>query len=106
MPGHRDQRRSQPRPDLAAYWAVRGSDPVTARPPDRSPTMPPAWPAPARRGRTSRRRVRPVNRLLFRPMRRILVAYVRALVRAVMPWLLPLGILAALSRLTMFMGGH
>jgi len=39
-------------------------------------------------------------------MRRILVAYVRALVRAVMPWLLPLGILAALSRLTMFMGGH
>jgi hypothetical protein len=39
-------------------------------------------------------------------MRLILIAYVRALVRAVLPWLLPLGILAALLRLTMYLGGH
>jgi hypothetical protein len=33
-------------------------------------------------------------------------AYVRAMLRAVIPWLLPLGILAVLSRLGIYLSTH
>jgi hypothetical protein len=40
------------------------------------------------------------------PFRRLLVAYVRALLRALFPWLLPLALLAALPRILSLLGGH
>jgi hypothetical protein len=109
MPEHRGQRRYDYRADLATSWTTRGSDPAATRPPGRPSAPPPAWPAPARRGkapRRRRRRVRPVSLLLVRPLRRLLAAYVRALVRAVIPWLLPLGILAVISRLSIYLSHH
>jgi hypothetical protein len=61
----------------------------------------------ARHGRTvRRRRRRPVRHLLFLPFRRVLVNYVRALIRALLPWLLPLALLAALPRILALLGGH
>lgn len=60
----------------------------------------------ARRGRASRRRIRPVDLLLVRPLRLLLVAYVHALVRAIFPWLVPLGILAVVVRLTLYLGSR
>jgi len=50
--------------------------------------------------------VRPLSLLLFRPLRLIMVAYVRALLRAVLPWLLPLGIIVVISRLTIYLSSH
>ncbi|HZD38477.1 MAG TPA: hypothetical protein VE664_07540 [Actinomycetes bacterium] len=67
----------------------------------------PGKPGRARRGRAvRRRRGRRVGRLLFLPFRRVLVSYVRALLRAVLPWLLPLALLAALPRILALLGGH
>jgi hypothetical protein len=111
MPGHRDQRPSQERPDPTQQRRAWGSDPATARPPDRTlRPPPPTWPAPpAPRGRNrrrTRRRVRPLNLLLFRPLRGIVFAYARALLRAVIPWLLPLGILAALALIGIYLSAH
>ena len=61
----------------------------------------------ARRGRAiRRRRSRRVGRLLFLPFRRVLVSYVRALLRALLPWLLPLALLAALPHILALLGGH
>jgi hypothetical protein len=110
MPGYRDQRPSRRRPELTRQRGAWGSDPATARPPDRTlPPPPPAWPAPAPRGRNrrrTRRRVRPLDLLLFRPLRGIVFAYARALLRAVIPWLLPLGIIAVLTRLGIYLSTH
>jgi hypothetical protein len=64
----------------------------------------------ARHSRTvRRRRRRPVRALLllpFLPFRRVLVAYVRALLRALLPWLLPLAVLAALPHILSMLAGH
>lgn len=113
MPGFRDQRHAQQRSGSISHWTAWGGDPATARPPDRQPAPPPAWPTPTRpptrRGGTrcrARRRAHPLNFLLFRPLRLIVFAYVRAMLRAVIPWLLPLGILAVLSRLGIYLSTH
>jgi hypothetical protein len=107
MAGHASQRYQQ-RPVPVTSWKARGSDPATTRQQNRPSTAPPGWSAPPRRGRTSRRRrlIRPAEHLVVRPMRRLLLAYVRALVRAAVPWLLPLGILAVVSGLILYLGGH
>jgi hypothetical protein len=106
MPGYRDQRPSQRRPELTQQRGAWGSDPATVRPPDRTLwPPPPAWPAPPPRGR-NRRRVRPLDLLLFRPLRGIVFAYARALLRAVIPWLLPLDILAVLARIAIYLSTH
>jgi hypothetical protein len=64
-------------------------------------------PANARSGRRARsRRRRPVRHIVLLPFRRLLVAYVRALLRALFPWLLPLALLAALPRILSLLGGH
>jgi hypothetical protein len=44
--------------------------------------------------------------LPFLPFRRVLSGYVRALLRAVLPWLLPLALLAALPRIVSMLAGH
>ena len=110
MPGYRDQRASRRQPEQTQQRGAWGSDPATARPPDRNLwPPPPAWPAPPPRGRNrrrTRRRVRPLELLLFRPLRGIVFAYARALLRAVIPWLLPLGILAVLARIAIYLGTH
>ncbi len=105
MPGYRDQRHSQQRPDPTNQRPAWGSDPATARPPDRRPTPPPAWPTPTRRGGT-RRGVHPLNVLLIRPLRLIVFAFARAMLRAVIPWLLPLGILGILAVLGIYLSNH
>src|SRR6266511_2740908 len=119
MPGRPDPRRYQ-RFDPSTAWMARGSDPAAhrsarpdrptstrrpARPP--TPVLAPSQRARARHGRTvRRRRRRPVRHLLFLPFRRVLVNYVRALIRALLPWLLPLALLAALPRILALLGGH
>jgi hypothetical protein len=40
------------------------------------------------------------------PFRRVLLTYVRELLRAVLPWLLPLALLASLPRILSMLGGH
>jgi hypothetical protein len=50
--------------------------------------------------------VRALLLLLFLPFRRVLTGYVRALLRAVLPWLLPLLVLAALPRILSMLLGH
>jgi hypothetical protein len=39
-------------------------------------------------------------------MRGMIFAYARALLRAVLPWLLPLGILAVLARIAIYLSTH
>jgi hypothetical protein len=100
MPGQRNQRRYQ-RYDPSSGWMVRGSDPAAGTSPDRYSARP---------RRTVRRRRRgPVHALLmlpFLPFRLVLSGYVRALLRAVLPWLLPLVLLAALPRIVSMLAGH
>ena len=106
-----------PGPSLAGRSAAhRGarSDRSTdrRRHPAPAPTLAPGRPGRARRGQTARRRRhrpvrhRPVRHLLFLPFRRILFSYVRALLRALLPWLLPLALLAALPRILSLLGGN
>ncbi len=113
MPGQPDRRRYQ-RLDPTTAWQARGSDPAARLSPDPlspvpvpRPAVAPAWPARAQSGRTARRRrVRPVRRALFFPFRRLIVTYVRELLRALLPWLLPLALLASLPRIMSLLGGH
>lgn len=60
-------------------------------------------------GQRRQRRGGPVRALLllpFLPFRRVLAGYVRALLRAMLPWLLPLLVLAALPRILSMLAGH
>jgi hypothetical protein len=100
MPGHRRRRASEQRPSPTTSWTTRGSDPATAWSPDRSPGARQGWAAPQRRRDTRRRRLSPLDILsilLFRPLKLIVDSYLRALLRATMAWLLPLGVLAAVA---------
>src|SRR6266540_6149747 len=102
-----------PAPSLAsrsaAHRSARSDRSMSTRRPAPAPTpvLAPDRPARARRGRTTRRRRRrPIRHLLFLPFRRVLVSYVRELLRALLPWLLPLALLAALPRILALLGGH
>jgi hypothetical protein len=93
----------------AAHRTARSNRSTSTRRP--APAPPPVLvrgkAARARRGRAvRRRRGRRVGRLLFLPFRRVLVSYVRALLRALLPWLLPLALLAALPHILALLGGH
>jgi len=50
--------------------------------------------------------VHPLNVLLIRPLRLIVFAFARAMLRAVIPWLLPLGILGILAVLGIYLSNH
>jgi hypothetical protein len=92
-----------------AHRTARPDRATSTRRPAPAPTPVPApgRPTRARHGRTARRRRRrPVRHLLFLPFRRVLVSYVRELLRALLPWLLPLALLAALPRILSLLGGH
>jgi hypothetical protein len=105
MPRHRGRRHSQQRPSPPPSWATWGSDPATPWSPDRPRDTGQGWGAPPQRRRSTRtrRRVRLLDILLIGPLKLIVGSYARALLRAVMPWLLPLGILAALAD---YLRGH
>jgi hypothetical protein len=93
MPGQRNRR---------SYQRL---DPPTAPAPAR--VLAPGRPARARRGRTvRRRRRRSVGYLLFLPFRWVLGSFVRELLRALLPWLLPLALLAALPLILSLLGDH
>jgi hypothetical protein len=97
MPGQRRQRRYQ-RFDPSTAWMARGSDPAAGTSPD-----------PLSSRTVRRRRGGPARALLLLPFlsfRRVLAGYVRALLRAMLPWLLPLLVLAALPRILSMLAGH
>lgn len=90
MPGRRSQRRYQ-RYDPSTAWMARGSDPAAGTSPDRFSARP--------RRPVRRQRRGPLRTLLMLPLlpfKLVLSGYVRALLRAALPWLLPLALLAAL----------
>jgi hypothetical protein len=78
MPGQHRQRRYQ-RFDPSTAWMVRGSDPAAGTSPDP---------------------------LSSRTVRRRRGGPVRALLRGMLPWLLPLLVLAALPRILSMLAGH
>jgi hypothetical protein len=81
---------------------ARGSDPAAGTSPDRYSARRPSRTVHRRR----RGLVRALLMLPFLPFRRVLSGYVRALLRAVLPWLLPLALLAALPRIVSMLAGH
>jgi hypothetical protein len=80
---------------------ARRSDPAAGASPDRFSARPSRTVRRPRRGL-----VRTLLMLPFLPFRLVLSSYVRALLRAVLPWLLPLALLAALPRIVSMLAGH
>jgi hypothetical protein len=94
--GHRSAADHTARSNRRARRAAAAPPPASVRPQART-----------RHSRTVRRRRRgPVRALLLLPFRRVLVGYVRALLRALLPWLLPLAALAALPYILSMLAGH